>query len=147
MFGGDQLLINRRRNREPPVDTWEEMKMLIRKRFVPSHYYKGLYQKLQRLIQGSKSVNEYYKEMEVAMIRANVEEDREATMARFLHGLNREIVDIVEMQHYVELTDMVHQAIKMEEQFKRKGLARKGTTYGYRQLMEDSSKKGRAATK
>uniref|UniRef100_A0A2N9HJT4 Reverse transcriptase domain-containing protein n=1 Tax=Fagus sylvatica TaxID=28930 RepID=A0A2N9HJT4_FAGSY len=122
----DQLLINRRRNREPPVDTWEEMKMLMRKRFVPSHYYRGLYQKLQRLIQGSKSVDEYYKEMEVAMIRANVEEDREATMARFLHGLNREIVDIVEMKHYVELTDMVHQAIKVEEQFKRKGLARRG---------------------
>uniref|UniRef100_A0A2N9FAG5 Reverse transcriptase n=1 Tax=Fagus sylvatica TaxID=28930 RepID=A0A2N9FAG5_FAGSY len=122
----DQLLINRRRNREPPVDTWEEMKMLMRKRFVPSHYYRGLYQKLQRLNQGSKSVKEHYKEMEVAMIRANVEEDREATMARFLHGLNREIADIVEMQHYVELTDMVHQAIKVEEQFKQKGLVRRG---------------------
>jgi hypothetical protein len=33
----DQLWINRRRNREPPVDTWEEMKILMRKRFVPSH--------------------------------------------------------------------------------------------------------------
>jgi hypothetical protein len=108
------------------VDTWEEMKMLMRKRFVPSHYYRGLYQKLQRLIQGSKSVDEYYKEMEVAMIQANVEEDREATMARFLYGLNCEIADIVEMQHNVELTNMVHQAIKVEEQFKRKGLARKG---------------------
>jgi len=31
------------------------------------------------------------------MIRANVEVDREATMARFLHGLNREIADIVEL--------------------------------------------------
>jgi hypothetical protein len=122
----DQLLINRRRNRESPVDTWEEMKMLMRRRFVPSHYYRGLYQKLQRLIQGSKSVDEYYNEMELAMIRANVEEDREATMARFLHGLNSEIADIVELQHYVELTDMVHQAIKVEEQFKRKGLARRG---------------------
>ena len=100
--------------------------MLMRKRFIPSHYYRGLYQKLQNLIQGSKSVDEYYKEMEVAMIRANVEEDREATMARFLHSLNREIADIVEMQQYVELTDMVHQAIKVEEQFKRKGLARRG---------------------
>jgi hypothetical protein len=49
----DQLLINRRRNRDPAVDTWEEMKMLMRRRFVPSHYYRGLYQKLQRLIQGS----------------------------------------------------------------------------------------------
>lgn len=31
------------------------------------------------------------------MIRANVEEDQEATMARFLHGLNREIIDVVEL--------------------------------------------------
>jgi hypothetical protein len=60
------------------------------------------------------------------MIRANVEEDRKATTARFLHGLNREIADIVELQHYVELTDMVHQAIKVEEQFKWKGSARRG---------------------
>ncbi|KAL5573988.1 hypothetical protein UlMin_023585 [Ulmus minor] len=99
----DQLLINRRRNRELPMDTWEEMKMLMRKRFVTSHYYRGLYQ----------NVGEYYKEMEVAMIQANVEEDREATMARLLHGVNRKIADIVELQHYVELTDM-------------KGLARRG---------------------
>jgi hypothetical protein len=43
-----------------------------------------------------------------------------------LHCLNREITDVVEMQHYVELTDMVHQAIKVEEQLKWKGLARRG---------------------
>jgi hypothetical protein len=54
------------------------------------------------------------------MIMANVEQDRDATTARFFHGLNREIADVVEMQHYDELTDMVHQAIKVEEQFKRK---------------------------
>ncbi|KAL5540963.1 hypothetical protein UlMin_044255 [Ulmus minor] len=137
----DQLLINRRRNREPPVDTWEEMKMLMRKRFVPSHYYRGLYQKLQRLIQGSKSVDEYYKEMEVAMIRANVEEDREATMASFLHGLNREIADIVELQHYVELTDMVHQAIKVDEQFKWKGLARRGQPMATTSLWKTAPKR------
>jgi hypothetical protein len=45
-------------------------------------------------------------------------------MARFLHELNCEIADVVEMEHYVELTDMVHQAIKVEKQFKR--LARRG---------------------
>ena len=75
---------------------------MMRKRFVPSYYYRELYKKLQGLRQGSRSVEDYYKEMEIAMIRANVEEDREATMARFLLGLNREIHDKVEMQHYVE---------------------------------------------
>ena len=76
---------------------------MMRKRFVPSHYYRELYKKLQGLRQGNKSVEEYYQEMEIAMIRANVEEDREATMARFLQGLNPDIQDWVELQHYVEI--------------------------------------------
>jgi hypothetical protein len=44
-------------------------------------------------------VDDYYKEMEIALIRANVEEDREVTMARFLNGLNRDIANVVELQH------------------------------------------------
>uniref|UniRef100_A0A2N9J5Z4 CCHC-type domain-containing protein n=1 Tax=Fagus sylvatica TaxID=28930 RepID=A0A2N9J5Z4_FAGSY len=73
---------------------------------------------------GSRSVEDYHKEMEVAMIRANVEEDREATMARFLSGLNRDIANVIELQHYVEIEDMVHMAMKVERQLKRKGTAR-----------------------
>uniref|UniRef100_A0A2N9G9G1 Reverse transcriptase n=1 Tax=Fagus sylvatica TaxID=28930 RepID=A0A2N9G9G1_FAGSY len=46
---------------------------------------------------GSRSVEDYHKEMEVAMIRAN---------------------------HYVEVEDMVHMAMKVERQLKRKGTAR-----------------------
>ncbi|GKV53063.1 hypothetical protein SLEP1_g59611 [Rubroshorea leprosula] len=71
--------------------------------------------------QGSRSVEDYHKEMEIAMVRANVEEDREETMAWFLHGVNRDIANVVELQHYVELEDMVHMAMKVERQFKRKG--------------------------
>uniref|UniRef100_A0A2N9HBM8 CCHC-type domain-containing protein n=1 Tax=Fagus sylvatica TaxID=28930 RepID=A0A2N9HBM8_FAGSY len=62
--------------------------------------------------------------MEVAMIQANVEEDREVTMARFLSGLNRDIANVIELQHYVEIEDMVHMAMKVERQLKRKGTAR-----------------------
>ena len=42
----DQLVMNRRRNHERPTETWEEMKAIMRKWFVPSHYYRDLYQKL-----------------------------------------------------------------------------------------------------
>lgn len=70
-------------------------------------------------------MDEYFKEMELSMMRANVDDDQEATIARFLHGLNLGIADIIELQHYFELSDMVHQALKVEEQLKRKGLAKK----------------------
>ncbi|KAH9792720.1 hypothetical protein KPL71_004248 [Citrus sinensis] len=82
----DQLVLSRRRNRERPINTWEEMKAIMRRRFVPSHYYRELHQRLQSLTQGSRSVEDYRKEMEIIMIRANIKEEREATMARFLHG-------------------------------------------------------------
>ena len=106
---------SRRRNDERPVDTWDEMKALMKKRFAPRHYYRELYKKLQHLKQGSRSVEDYYREMEIATIRANVDEDREATMARFLAGLNNEIAHQVELQHYVEMEDMLHMAIKIEQ--------------------------------
>jgi hypothetical protein len=48
-------------------------------------------------------VEEYQKELEVVMIRANVNEDEEVTMYRFLNGLNRDISNVVELQSYVEL--------------------------------------------
>ncbi|XP_042380029.1 uncharacterized protein LOC121972425 [Zingiber officinale] len=90
----DQLTLSRRRNRELPIDNWEDMK-------------------------GSMTVEDYHKEMEIALIRANIEEDREATMARFICGLNCEIANIVEMHHYVELDDVVHMAMKVERQLKK----------------------------
>ena len=57
-----------------------------------------------------------------------IQEDREATMARFLNGLNRDIANVVELQHYVELEDMVHMAIKVKRQLKRKGSRPSQTT-------------------
>ena len=45
------------------------------------------------------------------MTRADLDEDREATMAWFIGGLNKEIADRVELQYYVELEELVHLAI------------------------------------
>ena len=97
------------------------MKAAMRKRFVPSHYHRMLHQRLHSLSQGSKSVEDYYKEMEMLMMRLSLNEDREVTMARFLGGLNQEIANQVELQQYVELEEMLHVAIKIENQCKRRG--------------------------
>ena len=117
--------MTRRPNQERPIMTWNEM----RKRFIPNHYYPDFHNKLQGLIQGSNSVDEYYKEMEITMIRVNVEEDREGTMEIFLNGLNHDITTIVELQHYVEMEDLLHMVIKVERQFQRKG-SRSNTNFG-----------------
>jgi hypothetical protein len=48
------------------------------------------------------------------MIRANINEVEEVTMSRFLNGLNRDIANVLELQSYVELEELVHLAIKVE---------------------------------
>ena len=55
------------------------------------------------------------------MIRVNAEEDREGTMVRFMNGLNHDITNIVELQHYLEMEDLLHMAIKVKRQLRRKG--------------------------
>ncbi|KAL4324628.1 hypothetical protein GQ457_11G026150 [Hibiscus cannabinus] len=82
----NQLTVNRRRNGERPVSTWDEMKAIMRKRFIPTHYHRELLRKLQNLTQGSMSVEDYFKEMELAMIRANIKEDQETTIARYVRN-------------------------------------------------------------
>ncbi|RDX94981.1 hypothetical protein CR513_22554, partial [Mucuna pruriens] len=118
----DQFVINRHRNGERLIRTWEDMKSIMRRRFVPSHYHRDMHRKLQSLTQDSISVEDYYKEMEIAMTRANVKEDREATMARFIGGLKTEIVDVVELQHFMEIEDLLHKEIQVERQLKCQGV-------------------------
>ncbi|XP_070052350.1 uncharacterized protein [Nicotiana tomentosiformis] len=91
-----------------------------RKRFIPSHFQRELQQRLQTLKQGSMSVDEYFKAIDMAMIQANCMEEEEATMARFLNGLNKEIVDVVELQQYVTIDELVDLSVKVENQNKRK---------------------------
>ena len=75
-------------------------------------------------------MEEYYQAMEVAMIKANVDKDKEATMARFITGLNREIADVVDLHQYVEMEDLLHRAIKVEKQLKHRGKSKQPSVYG-----------------
>ena len=98
------------------------------------HYRRDLFAKLQNLKQGSLSVEEYYKEMEKAMIRANVYEDEEQTIARFMARLHRNIQCIVEFQPYHHLIDLVHQATKAERQLQQDAKNSKPLSYGTRTM-------------
>lgn len=45
----NQIVTSRRRNKEIPIDTWGDIKALMRNSFVSNNYYRELYQKLQGL--------------------------------------------------------------------------------------------------
>jgi hypothetical protein len=98
------------------IATWEEMKLEMHTRFIPEHYTHDLFTNLQKLTQATKSVEEYFKEMELTMMRLKLEEKEEQTMARFFNGLNFPIKRIVEFLPYSTLWDLVHNATRAERQ-------------------------------
>jgi hypothetical protein len=69
-----QVVAIREDNLQEPIATWEEMKIEMHKRFIPNHYNPDLLNKLQKLTQGTKSVQEYFKEMEMTMMRIKLDE-------------------------------------------------------------------------
>ncbi|KAK1585100.1 hypothetical protein QYE76_018363, partial [Lolium multiflorum] len=64
----------------------------------------------------TKTVEEFFKEMELTMMRANIQESEDQTIARFFNGLNYPIKRIVEFQQYSNMVELVHQASKAERQ-------------------------------
>jgi hypothetical protein len=89
---------------------------MMRARFVPTYFERCLLDKMQRLNQGDKSVEDYYQELLVGMIRASVHEGDNEKIARFLGGLNKKIQDILHFQNYNSLDELFHYACKAERQ-------------------------------
>jgi hypothetical protein len=71
---------------------------------------------MQRFQQGSQSVEDYYQELQKAMIRYGLFEGNDAAMARFRGGLNREIQDILDNKEYDDLTTLFSYACEAERE-------------------------------
>jgi hypothetical protein len=71
------------------------------------------------LKQEKRSVDEYYKEMELLLVRARIRENPKLKMTRFLGGLNEEISSFVEMFPYHTLQDLIDQAIRTERKIQQ----------------------------
>jgi hypothetical protein len=87
----ENLKIQRRRDGEEEITTWETMKRVMKKRFVPDYYKQELYIRLQTLRQRSLSVEEY-------------------------------ITNVVELQPYIFLEEVIKLATRVERQQKRGGV-------------------------
>jgi hypothetical protein len=67
-------------------------------------------------VQGDRSVDEYFQEMEMCLLHIGIIEDEGSTMARFLVGINKPIANKVDMTSYTNLIELVHFAKRAERQ-------------------------------
>lgn len=70
-------------------------------------------------------------------------------MSGFIGGLNRDISDIVELHNYISMENLVHQFIKVEQQLKWRGQARRNSTsyFNFSSWKERKKKEGTSSSK
>ncbi|KAI5676036.1 hypothetical protein M9H77_06986 [Catharanthus roseus] len=62
--------------------------------------------------------------MELYTLRLSLEEDKDASITRFLSGLNRDLANQLELYPYTTYEDICHFATKIENQRKRIGFSK-----------------------
>ncbi|XP_010519187.1 PREDICTED: uncharacterized protein LOC104798707 [Tarenaya hassleriana] len=112
----DREVNERKRTRCEPVETWCEMKILMRKLYVPPHFHRDLQRRYRRIAQGARTVEEYYEEFEHLRSRLELDEEEETVMAQFLDGLQERIARKVERHPYHDLHELLHLAVQVEKQ-------------------------------
>ncbi|KAL5134120.1 hypothetical protein HKD37_03G007353 [Glycine soja] len=131
LYWWTSLVRERRIHGDPPVEYWNDLKNALRKRHIPSYYERELMDKLQRLRQGSMSVEEYRQQMELLLLRAGLREEERTSIARFLSGLSIEVRDKVELLPYRDLDELVQLCIRVEQKLKRKSSSKSYGSHSY----------------
>ena len=116
----ENLKRKRERERKSKIKSWEKMRRELTRKFLPDHYYQDNFIQLHNLRQKSLSVEEYTREFEKLMMKCDIQEKEEQTIARYLGGLNTDIAHPVQLQQYWTLDDVIRLAIRIEKQLLKK---------------------------
>ena len=97
-----------------PTPTWEELKTILRRKYVTDRYHQEQLKKIYTLHQGTKSVEQYYDEFHLVKMRIDLEEDPLHAMTRFRAGLNKEIASKMRLHNYRDIDETLEAAIEIE---------------------------------
>jgi hypothetical protein len=99
--------------------TWEELKVVMRDRFIPPSYKRDMHNKLQRLEQDNMSTQEYYAVFRRCRICCGIVEVLKDEIVRFYGGLRREIQDIVFHKEFYSVNRLFELAILAEKELQQ----------------------------
>ncbi|GKV29618.1 hypothetical protein SLEP1_g38525 [Rubroshorea leprosula] len=118
----ENLKRSREREGRNKIRTWEKMRQELIRKFLPDRYYQDNFVKFHNLQQKSLTVEEYTMEFEQLMMKCDVREKDEQTIARYLGGLDYDISKVVQLQQYWTLDDVVRLALRVEKQISKKNI-------------------------
>ena len=110
-----ELQKKRRNQNIGPIETWIEMKILLKQKFLPVNYSRDLRSSFQDLKQGSKTVVTYYKEFITMPARCGLNEIDDVLVDRYFHGLRIDIQHILTFKNFDNVDEIIQHAIKAED--------------------------------
>ncbi|XP_056847412.1 uncharacterized protein LOC108830965 [Raphanus sativus] len=96
--------------------TWDKLKKEMRKNFLPYNYEQLMFQKLQNLRQGSRTVDEYATEFFKIMNRVEIRDTEQQLVMRFVGGLRQQIQATLNLFRPQTVSEAHQQAITVEAQ-------------------------------
>nr|GEY54440.1 reverse transcriptase domain-containing protein [Tanacetum cinerariifolium] len=102
------------------VESWDKMKRLMEKKFLPVTHNQDSYVEFHTLKQQTLTVEEFIAEFEHVRMRCGVEENDEQTIACFPGSLRTDISDVFYLQQYYSFHDVCRLALKAKKQLSAK---------------------------
>ncbi|XP_076944916.1 uncharacterized protein LOC143615753 [Bidens hawaiensis] len=116
-----QLKMTRNRLGKSRIVTWAKMRKCLRDTFLPHNFQRLMYQHLQNLKQGSRSVDEYTTEFYHLISRNDIQETDEQIVARYIGGLRVQIMDSVNLFDPLTVAEAYQRALAFEKKNRRVG--------------------------
>nr|GEW01279.1 hypothetical protein [Tanacetum cinerariifolium] len=79
-----QMKLTNERVGKSKIMSWQKMKKCMRANFIPHNYQRLMYQRLQNLKQGSKSVEDYTTEFYHLIVRNDIQEREDQLVSRYI---------------------------------------------------------------
>ncbi|KAI9166035.1 hypothetical protein LWI28_025083 [Acer negundo] len=95
-----------------PITLWSEMKIRLREKYLPTYYRSALLDQYLNIKQSSSNVNDYMSVFDDLLIRCNIKEEPDVTIARFLNGLKFEVKRVVSIHNPETLEDAYSKALE-----------------------------------
>ncbi|KAH9716064.1 Endonuclease [Citrus sinensis] len=132
-----QTKLTRIRQGKKKIDSWEKFKKHLRGAFLPHNYAKLLYQQLQNLRQGNRSVDDYTTEFHWLVARNDLTETTEQQVSRYIGGLRSQFQDQLNLLDPYSVSEAHQQTLQLEKQFSQR--TNDSSFRGARSIVRDNS--------
>ncbi|MQL76057.1 hypothetical protein Taro_008435 [Colocasia esculenta] len=101
---------------QDPIESWEEMKIKLREKYLPASFRQCLIDRWQNIFQGNRSITEYIAEFDEYLMRCGAREESVVTLSRFRKGLRPIYQHELFRQHVITI-EHAYQVVRELEQF------------------------------